>query len=46
MACAVDPYSLTATGVLGDKRDTMLHNPLILRVIGKTRQFHEFDNSM
>jgi len=27
-----DPFVYTATGVLGDRRDTMLQNELILRV--------------
>ena len=33
MAAAVaGPFDYTATGILGDKRDTMLENQLLLRV--------------
>lgn len=31
MTAVADPYEHTATGILGNKRDTMLHNELILR---------------
>ncbi len=31
-AAAVDPYSSSATGLLGDKRESMLQNQLLLRV--------------
>ncbi len=36
MAAAVsarEPFEYTATGLLGDKRDTMLQNQLLLRVV-------------
>ena len=31
-AVGVDPFEYTATGILGDKRGTMLQNELLLRV--------------
>ena len=32
MAVVAEPFEYTATGVLGDKRDSMLQNQLLLRV--------------
>ena len=36
-AMAAEPFSYTATGVLGEKRETMLENPLHLRVSNRSK---------
>ena len=37
-AMAAEPFSYTATGVLGEKRETMLENPLHLRVSNRSKK--------
>ena len=39
MTAVADPFEHTATGLLGDKRDTMLGNQLLLRVIFTLLEF-------
>ena len=39
MATMCGPYEYTATGILGDKRESMLQNQLLLRVSDTRSQF-------